>query len=352
MALNFYKGKKILLTGDTGFKGSWLALWLVNLGAEVYGYSLPPRDKKENYESCNIASLIQHKDGDIRDGEKLKKYFKDVNPDLAFHLAAQPLVIDSYNDPVYNFDVNVMGTIQFLEALRASDNTKSAVVITTDKCYKNNEWQQGYKESDHLGGKDPYSASKACAEIVTESYAHSFFQKNACSIATARAGNVIGGGDWASNRIIPDYFRAYESGAKLELRNPLAVRPWQHVLEPLFGYLTLGEKLYDDSIFTGAWNFGPQELNHIPVEKLIITLSSITGKVDYAFAQQNEKLHEATLLKLDITKAQQQLHWFPKLNLKDMLTYTADGYLAQIEKRKILDNRIAQINDYSKLQII
>ena len=350
MFQNFYKGKKVLITGDTGFKGSWLAIWLVNMGAEVYGYALSPDTEAGNYTSCKVNTLIQHLDGDIRDGEKLKKYFKQINPDIAFHLAAQPLVIDSYNNPVYNFDVNVMGTVHFLEALRSSENTKSAVVITTDKCYKNNEWMWGYKETDHLGGKDPYSASKACTELVTESYIHSFFKNSSCSIATVRAGNVIGGGDWAANRIIPDYFRAYQNTTKLELRNPNSVRPWQHVLEPLFGYLKLGKLLYSDPSLSGAWNFGPMDLNHVPVETLIKTLSEITGKVNYSFAEQKDKLHEATLLKLDISKAQHLLKWYPKLNLKEMLVYTSNGYLAQIEGQNILDNRIKQITDYSQLQ--
>ena len=350
MLKDFYKGKKVLLTGDTGFKGSWLAIWLVNLGAEVYGYALAPDTVEGNYSACKVDTMIHHVDGDIRDGQKLKEYFKKVKPDIAFHLAAQPLVIDSYSDPVYNFDVNVMGTVHFLEAVRTSVSTKAAVVITTDKCYQNNEWIWGYKEGDHLGGKDPYSASKACAELVTASYINSFFKNSHCSIATVRAGNVIGGGDWAANRIIPDFFRAYQNNSNLELRNPISVRPWQHVLEPLFGYLQLGSVLYKDSSFSGAWNFGPMDSNHVPVEVLIQTLQSISGKVNFSFIDQKEKLHEATLLKLDISKAQHYLNWYPKLNLKDMLTYTSDGYLAQINQQNILDNRLKQINDYSKLQ--
>lgn len=347
----FYKGKKILLTGDTGFKGSWMAIWLASMGAEVYGYALPAAHKDNNYEACKVASMIHHTEGDIRNREEFARYMEKVKPDIAFHLAAQPLVLDSYADPVYTYEVNVMGTVNFLEALRKSEHTRAAVVVTTDKCYKNNEWAWGYRETDALGGKDPYSASKACSEIVAESYIHSFFGKGKCRIATARAGNVIGGGDWADNRIVPDYFRAYKDGSSIELRNPAAIRPWQHVLEPVFGYLLLGYKLYqeDGEYYTGAWNFGPQDKNHVTVQALIEKLISITGKLSYQLPDQKATLHEATFLKLDISKALFYLKWSPLLDLDNMMRYTAEGYLAQIENKNVLENRIKQIQTYSAL---
>jgi CDP-glucose 4,6-dehydratase len=347
---DFYKNKKVLLTGDTGFKGSWLAIWLTQMGAEVYGYALAPDSDSCNYNTCKVGSMIKHTDGDIRDKEKFAAYVNKIKPDIAFHLAAQPLVMDSYNDPVYTFDVNIMGTVHFLEALRKSPNTKAAVVVTSDKCYHNNETGIAYKESDALGGKDPYSASKGAAEIVTASYIHSFFNTNdTCNIATGRAGNVIGGGDWAVNRIIPDFFRSYIKNENLEIRNPNAVRPWQHVLDPLYGYLLLGYKLYTDNSYSGSWNFGPAEKSHVKVQTLIEKLIGITGKINYKILENEKKLHEATLLRLDINKATTALNWRPAFDFDLTLKYTAEGYLAEIDKKNILDNRIKQIQQYHLL---
>lgn len=347
---DFYKNKKVLLTGDTGFKGSWLAIWLTQLGAKVYGYSLAPDSNTTNYSKCNLGSMIHHLDGDIRDQEKFAAYMNKIKPDIAFHLAAQPLVIDSYADPAYTFNVNVMGTIHFLEALRKSSNTKAAVVVTSDKCYQNNEWVWGYKESDSLGGKDPYSASKGAAELVTASYIHSFFNTiNTCNIATGRAGNVIGGGDWAINRIVPDFFRSYIKNENLIIRNPNAIRPWQHVLDPLYGYLLLGNKLYLDNTFSGSWNFGPTEKSHVKVQHLIEKLIGITGKINYEIQEKEKKLHEATSLKLDINKAAFSLDWHPSLDLDITLKYTAEGYLTEIDKKDVLENRVKQIQQYHQL---
>ena len=350
MLKDFYKGKKVLVTGDSGFKGSWMAIWLSNMGAEVYGYSLPPSSDKINYSTCKVNSMIHHLDGDIRDREKFQKYVNEVKPDIAFHLAAQPLVLDSYNDPVYTYEVNVMGTINFLEAIRKSPNTKASVVITTDKCYRNNEWAWGYRECDPLGGKDPYSSSKACTEILTESYINSFFNTGSSYVATARAGNVIGGGDWADNRIVPDYFRAYIKNEDLQIRNADAIRPWQHVLEPIYGYLLLGLKLYnEESKYVGAWNFGPGDGSHVNVLHLIEKLVGITGKVNYSIVEVGKKLHEATFLKLDISKSAFYLKWKPLLSLDLMLQYTSEGYLAEIASKNTLENRFQQIRDYSIL---
>jgi len=350
----FYSGKKILLTGDTGFKGSWLAIWLTHLGAKVYGYALAADTDQANFIKCGLEKVIHHVDGDIRDFKKLNAYIQEIKPDICFHLAAQPLVLSSYTDPVYNYETNVMGTINFLEALRNCASVKAAVVITTDKCYQNNEWIWGYRESDAMGGKDPYSASKACAEIVTHSYISSFFSdKDACKIATVRAGNVIGGGDWAEHRIIPDFFRAMVSGEELTLRNPDATRPWQHVLEPLRGYLLIGSLLAGDNglKYTGAWNFGPAEENHVSVGTLVKNLARLNhNKVKYSIVKNANQPHEATLLKLDISKASFLLHWRPVLTLEQTLAFTTEGYEVEVGNSKdLLKERIKQIEKYSEL---
>jgi len=242
---NVYKNKKVLITGDTGFKGSWLTIWLKELGADVYGYALPPLRDEDNFVKCNLNEKIHHINGDIRDKEHLFKFFDEVKPDIAFHLAAQPLVLESYKNPHYTFETNLMGTVNFFEAVRGTQSVKVAVNITSDKCYQNNEWIWGYRENDAMGGKDPYSASKGASELITQSYLNSFFVKEGtANIASARAGNVIGGGDWADYRIVPDFFKAIEKNDVLKLRYPEATRPWQHVLEPLSGYLNLAMKLF------------------------------------------------------------------------------------------------------------
>lgn len=348
---NIYHGKKVLITGHTGFKGSWLAIWLKELGAEVYGYALAPSSEMDNFITCNLETKINHSIGDVRDGEHLKKYFAEVQPDFAFHLAAQPLVLESYHDPVGTFDTNLMGTVNFFEAVRATSSVKAAVNVTTDKCYDNKEWVWGYRENDPMGGKDPYSASKGCSELITNSYLESFFQKEGtCHIASARAGNVIGGGDWAPNRIVPDYFRALKQGEKLEIRNPYATRPWQHVLEPLSGYLNLGAELFlKGKEFSGGWNFGPEDMSNYSVKELIDEILAINPKGGYVIPEEIEKLHEAVLLKLDISKAANFLKWKPVLNFKETVEFTSEGYLTDIEGvSSIYSDRLEQIAEYAK----
>ncbi len=345
---NVYKGKKVLITGHTGFKGSWLAIWLKELGAEVYGYALAPVSDMDNFVTCNLEAKINHRVGDVRDGEGLKQYFTEVKPDFAFHLAAQPLVLASYHDPVGTFNTNLMGTVNFFEAVRATPNIKVAVNVTTDKCYENKEWVWGYRENDPMGGKDPYSASKGCSELITNSYLESFFmQKGTCNIASARAGNVIGGGDWAADRIIPDYFRALKRGERLEVRNPHATRPWQHVLEPLSGYLNLGaELLLKGKQFSGGWNFGPENGSNYSVKELIDEILSIYPRGEYTIPQELHKFHEALLLKLDISKAGNFLKWRPVLNFKETVDFTLKGYLADFDVEGVFENRVSQIDSY------
>ena len=345
---NIYRGKNVLLTGDTGFKGSWLAIWLKELGAEVYGYALPPKTEEDNYVITGLQNQIHHKDGDVRSTKDLIAFFKEVQPDIAFHLAAQALVLDSYDNPAETFNTNVQGTVNFFEAVRKTPSVKAAVNITSDKCYRNNEWERGYKEDDPMGGKDPYSASKGCSELVTASYLNSFFSAGeTCNVASARAGNVIGGGDRAENRIVPDFFRALKSGNPLIIRNPLSVRPWQHVLEPLGGYLFLGQKLYSEGKkYSGGWNFGPEEHNHHTVKELIDILSASFPEGKYEEATSKQKLHEAALLYLDITKAKQQLGWKPVLSFEETASFTARGYMDELEGGNVYDKRILQIKEY------
>lgn len=348
---NCYQGKRVLLTGHTGFKGSWLAIWLKELGAEVYGYALPPYSEADNFVTCELAKEINHFEGDVRDTIKLKHYFGQVQPDIAFHLAAQPLVLLSYASPAETFEINLMGTVNFFEAVRKTPSVKAAVNITSDKCYDNKEWVWGYRENDAMGGKDPYSASKGCAELITSSYIDSYFnQENACSIASARAGNVIGGGDWAADRIVPDYFRAVDSGVKIVLRNPNATRPWQHVLEPLSGYLTLGAMLFlQGKKFMGGWNFGPKDNNNYSVKELIAKIHCLENSVNYTSSENSAKLHEANFLKLDISKSVNLLKWKPVLSFEETVKFTVEGYQAEKNGQNVLANRIQQIQMYCNI---
>jgi CDP-glucose 4,6-dehydratase len=311
-----FQNKKVLVTGDSGFKGSWLCIWLKELGADVYGYSLPALTKKDNFVTTDLQNKIHHQDGDIRDLDKLSNYFNEVKPDIAFHLAAQPLVIESYNNPHYNFETNLMGTVNFFEAVRNCPTVKVAINVTTDKCYQNNEWLWGYRENDAMGGDDPYSASKGCSELITNSYIKSFFTKeNTCHVATGRAGNVIGGGDWAENRIIPDIIRAFQNNEASQVRNLNSVRPWQFVLEPVFGYMKLAEQLFHNGkSFSGGWNFGPSSYENYTVGDVVNEVKKIIPTLKIESPVVTEKLHEAGLLKLDITKAVNQLGWKPRLN--------------------------------------
>ena len=344
-----YADKKILITGHTGFKGSWMAIWLRELGADVYGYALEPNSNQDNFVSTNLENKIKHRIGDIRDKDDLDKYFQEVKPDIAFHLAAQPLVIESYQNPHYNFETNLMGTVNFFEAVRNCPSVKVAINVTTDKCYQNNEWLWGYRENDPMGGDDPYSASKGCSELITNSYIKSFFNKEGTAhIASCRAGNVIGGGDWAENRIIPDMIRAYQANQSLEIRNTNSVRPWQFVLEPLFGYMKLAEKLwFHGASFVGGWNFGPTAFENYTVGDVVNEVKKIIPTIKICNTKSIDKLHEANLLKLDVTKAINVLEWKPKLNFEQTIQYTINGYLEEFNSLKNLyDCRVKQIESY------
>lgn len=345
---NFYKGKKVLITGHTGFKGSWMAIWLKMLGAKVYGYSLAPLSEKDNFVRCNLQNELNHHEGDIRDLDRLKEYFQEVQPDIAFHLAAQPLVLLSYSDPVGTFQTNLMGVVNFFEAVRNTSSVKVAVNVTSDKCYENKEWLWGYRENEAMGGKDPYSASKGCAELITNSYLSSFFTNSTCKIASARAGNVIGGGDWATDRIVPDFFRATANNRAIFVRNPNATRPWQHVLEPLSGYLVLGEALYNEGIsYSGGWNFGPEDIENYSVGSLVNKLIQEHKSGSIEIPDHKAALHEANLLKLDISKAAHLLKWRPSLSFNETVQFTVAGYQADLSGSNVLQQRMDQITAYT-----
>ncbi|MBC7695268.1 MAG: CDP-glucose 4,6-dehydratase [Burkholderiales bacterium] len=344
-----YQNKKILLTGHTGFKGSWMAIWLRELGAEVHGYALEPTAEKDNFVTTNLSKKIYNRFGDVRDKEALQNYFDEVKPDMAFHMAAQPLVIDSYNNPHYNFETNLMGTVNFFEAVRNCPSVKVAINVTTDKCYQNNEWVWGYRENDPMGGDDPYSASKGCSELITNSYIKSFFSKEGkAHVASGRAGNVIGGGDWAENRVIPDMMRAHNANQTLVIRNPNSVRPWQFVLEPVFGYMRLGEKLFlQGKTFSGGWNFGPAAFENYSVHDVVLEVKKSIPTLKVDAPKVTDKLHEAGLLKLDITKAVNQLNWKPKLNFEQTIKFTVDGYIQENEQEAdVYKSRVKQIKEY------
>jgi len=355
MFYNFYKNKRILLTGHTGFKGSWLALWLHKLGASVTGLALQPNTELSNFELIGLKDLIQHREGDIRALPSLHAAFADAQPEIVFHLAAQPLVRESYDDPKTTFDTNIGGTVNFLEAIRYCPTVKAAVVITSDKCYENKEWVWGYREQDPMGGHDPYSASKGATEIVCSAYLRSFFQIGArgpnIGFATARAGNVIGGGDWAKDRIIPDCVRALIKGAPIILRSPQAIRPWQHVLDPLAGYLLLAKCLFENPLpFSGAWNFGPQPEDQITVKELVSRFITSWGCGTIQESQSGAKApHEAHVLQLCIDKAVHLLSWKPMLDGTTAIDWTAEWYKGWFsEPASCLEISIDQIMAFEK----
>ena len=343
-----YKNKKVLVTGDTGFKGSWLCIWLKELGADVYGYALPPLTEQDNYVTSRLGKKINHLDGDIRESQKFAQYVQQVKPEIVFHLAAQPLVIESYRNPQYNFETNIMGTVNFFEAVRQCTSVKVAVNVTTDKCYQNLEQDICYNEADRMGGDDPYSASKGCSELITHSYLKSFFSREkTADIASARAGNVMGGGDWAENRILPDMMRAYKNSTVSAIRNPHSVRPWQFVLEPLFGYLRLAEMLWTHGkIFSGGWNFGPDPDKKHSVIDVVKEVKRCIPDLKIEIDDQGNKLHEANLLRLNIQKAKEQLGWIPKLNFTETIAFTIAGYQDELENKNLYDFRVKQIEAY------
>ncbi|TSA39441.1 MAG: CDP-glucose 4,6-dehydratase [Methylococcaceae bacterium] len=321
----FWCNKKVLLTGHTGFKGSWLALWLQNMQAEVIGYALPPPTTPSLFEIADVGLGMTSIIGDIRDLDKLQSVFATHQPEIVLHMAAQPLVRYSYQNPVETYSTNVMGTVNLLEAVRNTTGMKAVVNITTDKCYENREWAWGYRENEPMGGHDPYSNSKGCSELVTAAYRNSYFhpdnyQQHGVAIATARAGNVIGGGDWAEDRLIPDIMRAISNGQSVNIRNPHAIRPWQHVLEPLSGYLLLAEKLYTDgAIYAEAWNFGPNDEDAKPVQWIVERLTNVWGEGASWLLDEGNHPHEANYLKLECSKAKTRLNWHPKWHLDEAL---------------------------------
>lgn len=325
--MDFWKGKRVLITGHTGFKGSWLAFWLKMLGAEVCGFALAPESSPNLYENLDLENQIRSITGDVRDRDSVEKIICDFQPEIVFHLAAQSLVRKSYREPVATYETNVLGTVNVLEAIRRADSVKAVVIVTTDKVYENKEWLWAYRENERLGGFDPYSNSKACAELAVAAYRNSFFDKSETLIATARAGNVIGGGDWSEDRLLPDVFRALIFGNSLAIRNPGSIRPWQHVLEPLSGYLTLARRLADgDKKYADAWNFGPRETDAKPVEWILEKIKTVWSEaVEWEFDRRPQP-HEAHLLKLDSAKAEHELNWSPRLNLTEAVELTAEWY--------------------------
>ncbi|MBK9492571.1 MAG: CDP-glucose 4,6-dehydratase [Haliscomenobacter sp.] len=336
---SFWHRKKVYLTGHTGFKGSWLSLWLSSMGAEVKGYALDPPTTPALFEVASVSSYLESEIGDIRALDKLTRSIKEFNPDILLHLGAQSLVLKSYEDPIETYTTNVMGTANVLQASRNLPNLKAIVSVTTDKCYENQEWVWGYRENEPLGGKDPYSSSKACAELVTSAFRHSFFtDPQGAQVATARAGNVIGGGDWTEHGLMADILRAFEQSKPVIIRNPLAVRPWQHVLEPLSGYLMLAEALYQEGEkFAEAWNFGPTEADCKPVNWILDHMVNLWGNGASWELDQQAKPHEARLLKLDSSKAAAHLGWTPQWRLESVLgnvvqwhqEWRASGNMAQ-----------------------
>ena len=331
---NFYQGKKVLVTGHTGFKGSWLCIWLNELGAEVIGVGLDPYTERDNFVLSGIGKKIKADiRADIRNGHKMKEIFAEFQPEIVFHLAAQPLVRLSYDIPVETYETNVMGTINVMEAIRATHSVKVGVMITTDKCYENKEQETGYKEDDPFGGYDPYSSSKGACEIAIQSWRRSFFnpadygKKHTVSLASVRAGNVIGGGDWALDRIIPDCIRALETTKVIDIRSPKAVRPWEHVLEPLSGYMLLAQKMWDNPTeYCEGWNFGPEADSVLTVWEVASAIKANFGYGELIDVSDQNALHEANLLMLNIEKAKTRLGWYPRLTAKETAVLTSDWY--------------------------
>jgi CDP-glucose 4,6-dehydratase len=348
--LSFYRDKRVFVTGHTGFKGSWLCTLLNQLGAKVKGYALSPDTNPSHFEILDLE--IESEIGDIRNLTQLKASMKSFKPDIVLHLAAQPLVRYSYENPIETYETNVMGTLNVLEAVRDCDSIKAVVNVTTDKCYKNNEWVWPYREKDELGGYDPYSSSKACSEILTDSYRNSFFNindfgtKHNCLIASARAGNVIGGGDWSIDRIIPDIIRSKVEDSTLHIRNPKATRPWQHVLEPLVGYLALGYHLLNKEIdFADAWNFGPDSSQVFSVENVVDAGNKLLdNSLNVELNKSSDNPHEANLLMLDSAKAHKFLNWRGHLNFDATIEYTFNWYKEFYNDKKIITKE--QINNY------
>ena len=351
----FWNGKRVLITGHTGFKGSWLSLWLQALGARVTGYALPLPTAPNLFTIADVQRDMTHVEADVRDLESLQQAFSNARPEIVVHMAAQPLVRYSYQKPVETYAVNVMGTVHLLEAVRGCPGVKAVVVVTTDKCYENREWIWGYRETDPMGGYDPYSNSKGCAELVSAAYRSSFFgaadhPQHGVALATARAGNVIGGGDWAQDRLVPDVLAAFEQGRCVQIRNPQAVRPWQHVLEPLRGYLTLAQHLFEQgSDFAEGWNFGPTQEDAQPVEWIVDRMAAMWGPGAQWESSKGPHPHEAQYLKLDISKARSRLAWQPSLNLEEALKLVIDWARQRQTRGDMRQATLDQIRVYQAL---
>lgn len=345
---DFWKDKRVFLTGHTGFKGSWLSIWLNLMGAEIKGYALSPNTNPSLYNEAGIDSLVDSQIGDIRDLDNLKKSMTDFNPDILIHMAAQPLVRLSYIEPVETYATNVMGTVNVLESARFCKNLKAIVSVTTDKCYENKEWEWGYRENEPMGGHDPYSNSKGCAELVIAAYRSSFFfNSETANLASARAGNVIGGGDWAEDRLIPDILKAFQNGNPVVIRNPLSTRPWQHVLEPLSGYLVLAQALYENgSQFAEAWNFGPLDEDCQPVSWILDKMVNKWGKDAKWQLDKENNPHEANFLKLDCSKAKNRLKWEPKWSLNHTLGSIIEWHQKWMSSENMQEQCLKEIKDY------
>jgi CDP-glucose 4,6-dehydratase len=352
---SFWKNKKVLITGHTGFKGSWLSLWLQDMGALVTGVALDPPTEPSLYQQAGVAKEMDSLRADIRDLDKIKNIFNEVRPEIVFHLAAQPLVRYSYSEPVETYQTNVMGTLNILEAIRGVDSVRAAVMITTDKCYENREWEWGYRENEPMGGHDPYSSSKGCAELLIASYRNSYFSSSTydehkTAIASVRAGNVIGGGDWAEDRLIPDIIRAVKSNTVVHIRNPNAIRPWQHVLEPLDGYIELAEKLFvSGDEYAEAWNFGPKEEDAKSVQWIVEKMTEQWSEEAGWVVDTGEHPHEANYLKLDCSKSYTRLDWSPKWPLRLALEKIIEWHKEENNDANMKLATLSQIESYMKV---
>jgi CDP-glucose 4,6-dehydratase len=349
MSGEFWNGKRVFLTGHTGFKGSWIALWLQSMGARVTGYALAPPTQPSIFELARVGERMESVHGDVRDLDSLGRAMNAAEPEVVIHMAAQSLVRPSYASPVETYATNLMGTVHLLEAVRRTAAVRVVLSVTSDKCYENREWVWGYRENDPMGGHDPYSSSKGCAELATAAYVNSFFgSSDGPRVASVRAGNVIGGGDWAEDRLIPDVVRAFLAGEPVRIRNPHAIRPWQHVLEPIGGYLTVAERLWDDPELVGGWNFGPEDQDARPVGEVVQDIAQIWGDGARWEADGAEHPHEARYLKLDCSKARARLGWTPRLPLKEALEWTVEwfrAYAAGEDVRALTEQQIRQYGD-------
>lgn len=349
---NFWDGKRVFITGHTGFKGGWLSLWLSSLGANVTGYSLEPNTEPSFYNECDIKSVTNSIFGNILDYKKLEASIKKSKPEIIIHMAAQALVLESYKNPLDTYKTNVIGTLNILEIIRSESYVKVFINVTSDKCYENLEKKYSYKETDRMGGHDPYSSSKGCSELVTSAYRLSFFNNSSStSIASARSGNVVGGGDWSADRLIPDFFKSFFQKKSLNIRHPSATRPWQHVLEPIRGYLVLAEQMFKNENYNEAWNFGPNNKNTISVKEVLEELSSQWDEnIKIIYSKEKSLHHEANLLNLDITKTTSRLNWHPLFSLKNTIAFTSDWYrnfyLKQSDMKQFT---LEQIKNYESL---